>query len=463
MMYPRLELLKELLHDDGAIFISIDDNELRYLLLICDQVFGPENRFGLIVVKNNPRGRRLGTELAVEHEYLVVYARNNSKFKAGRIPLTDEQIAEYSEVDNDGRKYRLLGLRKRGALSRRIDRPNLHFPLYVNTANRGVSLQKSKNLVEVIPRLSDGSEGVWRWSGRKIDEEADSLIAREVKRRDTGLLEWDVFEKDYLEPAEGRLFPSLWLGSEFNYETGTDQIKEILGKVDFPYPKPVDLVKHAILLSGATDGFVLDSFAGSGTTGQAVLELNASNGANRKFILVQMPHETKEQEQKGVNICKNITAERVTRVAIGYTYKTQKGKKVAVAGLGGTFTYAGVGKPLFDEYRNLGKTLPPYDELAKYIFYGKETSSDFDKKALNPKTGKIGEHRKTSYYLLYTPNNKEDQALDLEWLKSIEKSEKNRNIVVYCEKIWIHRDDLAKYERDTGRKVRQMLIPFNLK
>ena len=131
-------------------------------------------------------------------------------------------------------------------------------------------------------------------------------------------------------------------------------------------------------------------------------------------------------------------------------------------GLGDTFSYVRLGRQLFGEYRDLGKKLPAYDELAKYIFYT-ETSHDFDQKVLNPKIGKIGEFRKTSYYLLYTPNNKEDQALDLKWLKSIEKSEKNRNIVVYCEKIWIHRDDLAKYQKETGRKVRPMLVPFNLK
>ena len=133
-----------------------------------------------------------------------------------------------------------------------------------------------------------------------------------------------------------------------------------------------------------------------------------------------------------------------------------------VEGVGGGFSYLHLGESLFGEYRDLGKKLPAYEELAKYIFYT-ETSSDFDKKGRTPKTGKIGEHRKTSYYLLYSPNNKEDQALDLKWLKSIEKSEKNRNIVVYCEKIWIHRDDLATYEKENNRKVRPMLVPFNLK
>jgi adenine-specific DNA-methyltransferase len=270
-----------------------------------------------------------------------------------------------------------------------------------------------------------------------------------------------VFEKDHLEESGGRLFPSIWDGSEFNYETATDQIKEIFGEAKFPYPKPIDLIKHAVLLSNARDDIVLDSFAGSGTTGQAVLELNRSDGATRHFVLIQMPYETKEQEKNGYNICREVTSERLRRVIRGYSYKTQR-KTVKIDAMEGEFSYGTVGEVLFGEYRDLGMKLPPYEELAKYIFYT-ETSQDFDKKALNSKTGKIGEDRKTSYYLLYTPNNKEDQALSLEWLKSIEKSEKNKNLVVYCEKIWIHRDDLAKYQKNTGRKVRPMLIPFNLK
>ena len=110
----------------------------------------------------------------------------------------------------------------------------------------------------------------------------------------------------------------------------------------------------------------------------------------------------------------------------------------------------------------MGEKLPPYEELAKYIFYT-ETSHEFDRKGMNEKTGKIGEHAGTSYYLLYTPEGNHDRAMDLRWLAALDKTEKNRQLVVYCEKIWVHRDDLAKYEAESGRKVRPMLVPFNLK
>jgi adenine-specific DNA-methyltransferase len=125
-----------------------------------------------------------------------------------------------------------------------------------------------------------------------------------------------------------------------------------------------------------------------------------------------------------------ITSKTIAGVFRLVGHRTFKG---TTTGLGGTFTYSKMGAVLFGEYRDLGQTLPGYEELAKYIFYT-ETSRDYDRKALNPKTGKIGEYRKTSYYLLYTPNNKDDKALSVKWLKSIEKSEKNRNLVVYAKR-----------------------------
>ncbi len=127
MMLPRLKLLRELLRDDGLLAISIDDNELSNLLDLCDEVFDRDNRFAVICVRNNPRGRRLGTQLAVEHEYLITYCKKIAAFEAGTLPLTEDQLAEYSETDSKGRKYRALGLRKRGALSTRKDRPNLQW------------------------------------------------------------------------------------------------------------------------------------------------------------------------------------------------------------------------------------------------------------------------------------------------------------------------------------------------
>ncbi len=418
MMMPRLKILRELLSDSGIIFISIDDNELKNLLCLCDEIFNESNRFGVIVIQNNPRGRRLGTELAVEHEYLVAYVKDISKFKAGRLDLTDEQLAEYSETEN-GKRYRLLGLRKRGALSRRQDRPNLHFPLFVDPKTGKVYLENQKGFVKVIPKLSDGSDSVWRWSKGKIEKEGNLLIAKIVKRRETQEEEWEVCQKDFAEDADGdskgRLFPSIWEGSEFNNETGRDQIKDLFGKTVFDYPKPVDLVKHAVLLSGDKNSIVLDSFAGSGTTGQAVIELNRSDGGKRKFILVECE-----------NYADSITAERVKRVIKNGSDKDQK----LALKFGETFGYFELGRAIELERILDGKHLPSYGELARYLFYT-ATGEEFDEKEVDEKKGFVGESKFHEVYLFYTPDIEalKHTALTLDRAKKLGKYNGKRRLV----------------------------------
>ena len=156
----------------------------------------------------------------------------------------------------------------------------------------------------------------------------------------------------------------------------------------------------------------------------------------------------------------------MNRVIHGYTFAKrdpERGERIQrVAPLKGSYTYAQIGKPLYGEYRDFGDAAPAYGELAKYIFYT-ETSREFDIAAINEHTGKVGEYKGTSYYLLYTSDGKKDRALDMKWLASLDKIEKNRRIVVYCEKIWVHRDDLTKYQAETKRTVRPMLVPFALK
>ncbi len=520
MMYPRLMLLKELLHENGVMCISIDESELKHLLHLTAEIFGPESAQGVIIVESNPRGRRLGTEIAVEHEYIVVCTKR-AGFSAGRLDLTEEQLREYGGVDKTGRSYRLLGLRKRGALSRRVDRPNLHFPIYVDPRTAAVAIESCGGWVKVLPQLSDGTDGVWRWQPSTVVKHSDRLLAKMVRRRDSGRQEWDIFEIDYAESeggnSKGRLFGSIWQGSEFNNETGRDQIKAIFGETVFQYPKPVGLVKQVLRLCGHPDGWVLDSFSGSGTTAQAVFELNAEDAeSQRRVILVQQPYDNKKDEEAKVNICRTITAKRARCVITGYAYEgTQKEtlleerltltkikradelmaqvekvkaenakrfdevkaeckdgvvrvvgiKKIKgkADGLGGSFTYARVSEhPLLGEYRDLGERLPSYDDIAKYVFYT-ETSRQWDKGGADKETGKIGEHAGTSYYLLYRPNRKTDWPIDMEFLNTTAKHDPNRNLVVYCEKIWLHRADLREWEQANRKKVRPMLVPFNLK
>ncbi len=440
MMYPRLQLLKELLHDDGSIFVSIDDNEVHHLRMMMDEILGPENRLGTLVWKaRNFPDARPKTGVSVDHEYVLAYRRSSD----GRLLGKRRSEEKYSNPDGDLRgdwtSCSLLGK------ATKEQRPNLHYD-FLNP--------KTGEEYRCPPETG------WICSKTTMEQkiaEARILWPRKVGGRPR--------EKVFLNELESGVlgFPSV-IDGVFTSD-GTEEIRQIFGdqveKV-LPFPKPSLLIRDLVGQVAVGDDFVLDSFAGSGTTAHAVLRLNEEDGGNRKFILVQIPHETKEQKEEKFNICEKITVERVRRVIQGYTYKTPKGKKEKVEGLGGAFTYARIGNPLFGEYRNWGKRLPPFEELAKYIFYT-ETSRDFDRKAMNEKTGKIGEHHGTSYYLLYTPNGQEDRKLDMEWLKALDKTEKNRNVVVYCEKKWVHPDDLAKYELVSKRTVRPMIVPFNLK
>jgi adenine-specific DNA-methyltransferase len=440
MMYPRLQLLKEMLRDDGVIFVSIDDNECRHLRMIMDEIFGEQNFVATIVWQKVYTVKNSAKYLSDMHDFLVLYAKDKPNWKRNLRPRDADTDEDYDNPDDDPNgPWISHALQSRNYYSKgtyKIDCPG-------------------GRVIEGPP-----SGTYWRVSEENFWK-ADSAKKIWWGKEQNNLPR----VKEYLKDVKAGVVPATWwpyqyAGSNSGAKT---TLRQIMADADvFVTPKPVELVRRILELASDKDSIILDSFAGSGTTAHAVLAFNKEDGGNRKFVLVQQPFETKEDEKEKINLCQRITAERVRRVINGYGYTTSRGKKEKVEGLGGYFSYSKLGAALFGEYRDLGKKLPDYDELAKYIFYT-ETSSDFDKKGLNSKTGKIGEYRKTSYYLLYTPNNKGDQALDLKWLKSIEKSEKNRNLVVYCEKIWIHRDDLAKYQKETGRKVRPMLVPFNLK
>ena len=238
-------------------------------------------------------------------------------------------------------------------------------------------------------------------------------------------------------------------------QVAVKHLRNLMGSKVFPNPKDHEIIARIIRYCTGPDDLILDSFAGSGTSAHAVLALNKEDGGNRKFILVQQPFDTKENEKEKFNICEKITRERVLRVSKGYSYKTSSGKTEKVEGLGGEFTYMRVGQKLMNEYRDLGDKLPSFEEVARYVYFT-ETSQNFEATKMDKATGKIGEWKNTSYYLLYSANRKEDRALDVTFLKSLK--DKNPRKVIYCEKVWLHREDLAKFG-----DVRPMLVPFNLK
>jgi len=436
MMYPRLQLLKELLSDDGVIFISIDDNEANHLRMVMDEVFGSENFLATIVWKTRNTDNRLKTMLSVDHEYVLVYSMNKSPVQGRIIDRSD-----FSNPDNDPRgRYVTDPLTGKATAE---ERPNLHFTI--------------KNPATGDKYPPDPSRG---WI---TDREGFVELLRQ------NLIWWPPNprtgkprKKRFLSETSERM-PASSFWPDIKGQSGADEVDRILGERLFAFPKSLEFMGRILDLGLGRNDIVLDSTAGSGTTAHAVLSLNKEDGGNRRFILVQIPYETKEQEKDRFNICKKITAERVRRVIQGYTFKTPEGKKEKVEGLGGSFSYARLSpKPILGEYRDITKNPPSYEEIAKYIFYT-ETSTVWDQTGMDKKIGKIGKNRSTSFYLLYTPNNKDDQALDMTFLKNVAVKDKNHNVVIYCEKVWLHRSELLEWEEKHNKNIRPMIVPFNLK
>lgn len=314
MIYPRLKVARDLLSDDGVIFISIDDNEIENLRKICDEIFGQANYLSQLVIENNPRGRQSDSFFATSHEYLLCYAKQLSLCKISGIPLSDEQKSEYKFVDNNGH-YRLLGLRQRGVASLREDRPDMFFPIYVDPITEEISLSYRKDYVAVIPKKSDGREGRWMWGMKKCETDINRLVARLIKGRN----EYDIFVKDYLASDKGertRKYKTIWSDSRLNNQNGTQEVKKILGGDYMSFPKSSSYIQMIINLVSEKDAIILDFFSGSATTAHAVMKLNAEDGGKRKFIMVQLPEVTDEKSEARkagyANICE-IGKERIRR------------------------------------------------------------------------------------------------------------------------------------------------------
>ncbi|WP_040283841.1 site-specific DNA-methyltransferase [Tessaracoccus massiliensis] len=290
MMYPRLKLARNLLADDGVIFISIDDHEQENLKRLCNEVFGEGNFVATIAVHSNPRGRQSARHVAPTHEYIHVYARNIARAGIYGEALTEEQKAEYAKVDADGRRYREIGLRLRGGRATAAESPTLHYPIYVNPNTSAISVNPASpsEWTEIRPYFSNGVTGTWRWSPSKVATDIDQLIARQV-RGTAGDKRWDIFQKDYLTEESQRKLKSMWLEKEINYDRSKDDAKRIGFAPYFDYAKPVSLLSKIVTTTTRPGDFVLDFFAGSATTADAVFGANAADVADRHFILVQLP------------------------------------------------------------------------------------------------------------------------------------------------------------------------------
>jgi len=322
MMYPRLRLARNLLRDDGVIFVSIDDNEVHHLRSLLNEIMGEENYEANIIPIVNPGGRDY-KQIAVTNEYILVFSKSDSS-EFNELPKeTDFQF-------NDSKGgYNLRELRNRNPKFHSGNRPNLFYSFYVNPnicLNGYCSVSMTSNSdynIEVKPYNSEGKESVWRWGKEKAskniiisDIDKSQIVA---KQKSDG--NWNIYEKNRRDTTKAK---SVWDDTAMRTENGTRSFRELFNVSLFDHPKSVDLIKRCVQIGSSANDIILDFFGGSGTTAQAVLELNEEDGDERKFILVQMPEQLNEKSEghkAGYNNIADIAKERIRLVVKNKTDK----------------------------------------------------------------------------------------------------------------------------------------------
>lgn len=319
MIYPRLKVARDLLTDDGVIFISIDNNEVDNLRKIGNEIFGDTNCIGIIANINNPKGRSDDKYIATAHEYILCYAKNIDCISWYGFEPGVEIIKRYNKVDSDGKRFRDIDLRKTGENDLREDRPNLfYYFIYNQVTGEFYPSRESitdENCLVISPQREDGKEGNWRWGIDSAQKQIKDLYPKFMPTRKI----WGVMQKDYLEGRDLVKPTSSWTFKDVNSERGTEEFINLgFDKRVFPKPKPLGTLCRLLTLatSHSSSELILDFFSGSATTAHAVMKLNAEDGGHRKFIMVQLPEVTDEKSEArkaGYNTICEIGEERIRR------------------------------------------------------------------------------------------------------------------------------------------------------
>jgi adenine-specific DNA-methyltransferase len=286
-MYSRLLIARQLLREDGVIFISIDDNEVHHLRKLCDEVFGEENFIGTFINNSTPNARDYG-HIGKMHEFCMFYAKDILYTETN---LLEDKEKRFSFKDDVG-EFNVHPLYNSNVAFTPENRPNLYYPFYLNPEKQiteigekfyEISLTPNEKYIEIYPPKSvkDGVQFVWRWGKDKAKEE----LNKEIIGYETEEGELRIVQK--MRTSE-KLIRSILSEKEFTSRRGTAEVEKLFGRKIFSFPKPVELIKTFLKVATDKNSIVLDFFAGSGTTGHAVMQLNAEDGGNRKYILCQI-------------------------------------------------------------------------------------------------------------------------------------------------------------------------------
>lgn len=320
MIYPRLKLAKDLLCDEGIICISIDENEIENLKSICNEIFGETNRLGIIANVNNPKGRSDDKYVATAHEYILIYAKNETLVRWYGFEPTDEKIVKrYNKLDENGKKYREIDLRKTGENDLREDRPNLFYYFYYSEETGEYYPSRDDKIptgyIQIKPQREDGREGNWRWGMDTVIANINYLIPKFMPSRKV----WGIMEKDYLEGRSLVKPTSAWTFKDVNSERGSEEFINLgFDKRIFPKPKPIGTLYHLfdLVLGKDSHDLIFDFFSGSATIAHALFRYNAEKNAKNTAIMVQLPEvcqEDSDAQKNGFeNICE-IGKERIRR------------------------------------------------------------------------------------------------------------------------------------------------------
>lgn len=412
MMYPRLVLLRELLAEDGAIFISIDDNEVHHLRMMLDEIFGMGNFLAQIVWQRKKETSSDSRGFATKAEYLLSYSKSEA-FSVKKEPLSKEYIEKAYKYSEGNKRWRPV-------------------PITLDAGHQGGGYE-----YEITTPKGTKIKRHWRMPKKTFSElQSDGKIY--FGKSKDGIPQ----RKHFLDDSTGLVPDNLWINFTTNKD-GKKEIQEIFSSEAFETPKPTDLIKRIIQLTADKDSLILDSFAGSGTTAHAILALNQEDGGDRKFILVECE-----------DYADKITAERIKRVIKGIPKSKNESLK---KGLGGSFSYYQLGEELEMDKILDGKDLPSYEELARYAFFT-STGENWSQSKMKRDDYYLGSSSSFEVYLLYESSKQmlKNLALNLDFALQTQKQFPNRQKLIFAPACFMEEFHLKEYG------IRFAQLPFEI-